>query len=192
MNTDKNAQIIINFIITIILLIYFKGYFQLRYFKLIPTIEIYPNNLIEILEVNHFVSLNNKYYLDLFKKTDETVVNAFIEIVDMSKEEMNKIALSLHLILVTLFLKTIFNRARPKQVNTLLNAQTSTTANTPAYPSGHCIQAYYLAKELSLYYPNKQEQLFKLAEDCAMARVYAGLHYPSDNEFGKYISLNIL
>jgi membrane-associated phospholipid phosphatase len=187
-----NSEILINLIIIIVLAIYFKGYFQLRYFTLIPTIELYPNNDIEVLEVNNFVKQNNRYYLDLFKKTDETVVNAFIETVDMDREELNKMALSLHLILVTLLLKTFFNRARPKQVDTTLNIQTSTTANTPAYPSGHCIQAYYLAKKLSIYYPNKRDKLFKLAEDCAMARVYAGLHYPSDNEFGKYISLNIL
>ena len=97
-----------------------------------------------------------------------------------------------YLIFITLSLKTIINRARPKQVNPELDIQQSFTANTPAYPSGHCIQAYYLAKRLSEIFPDKNEILFKLAEDCALARVYAGLHYPSDNDFGKYISLNIL
>lgn len=68
----------------------------------------------------------------------------------------------------------------------------SQTANTPAYPSGHCIQAYYLAKYLSSVYPDRSDEFFKLAEDCALSRAYAGLHYPSDNEFGKYFALNIL
>ena len=94
--------------------------------------------------------------------------------------------------IITLLLKTIFNRARPKQIYTGLNIQTSISANTPAYPSGHCIQAYYLAKRLSIMYPNRSDEFYKLAEDCALARVYAGLHYPSDNDFGKYIAINIL
>lgn len=182
----------VNFILIVGLVIYFIGYFQLRYFQILPTIKVYPDNDKEILIVNNFVNENNNYYLELFKETDETVVYAFEKVVDLSREKMNKYVLSHHLIFTTLLIKTIINRARPKQVNTNLNIQESFTANTPAYPSGHCIQAYYLAKKLAEIYPEKNEMLFKLAEDCAMARVYAGLHYPSDNEFGKYIALNIL
>ena len=40
----------------------------MRYFTLIPTIQVYPNNNIEIIEVNNYVNDNNKFYLDLFKK----------------------------------------------------------------------------------------------------------------------------
>tara|TARA_Y100000591_G_C21771617_1_gene665882 strand:- start:400 stop:960 length:561 start_codon:yes stop_codon:yes gene_type:complete len=183
---------IITTIIFIVLVLYFKGYFQMRYFNILPTINIYPSNEVEVIKVKNLVDENNKYYLDLFKKTDDTVVNAFQEIVEMDRDNLNNIALSPHLIFICLFLKTFINRARPKTVFTKLNAQFSKTANTPAYPSGHCMQAYYLAKQLSIKYPDKENELFKLAEDCALARVYAGLHYPSDNDFAKYISLNIL
>jgi len=183
---------ILNIIITIILIIYLKGYFEVRYFNIIPTIYIYPDNIIEAKEVNKLIKENNSYYINLFKKTDDTVVNAFENIVNMDRKKLNDIVLSPHVIIITLLLKTIINRARPKQVITNLQIQNSKTANTPAYPSGHCIQAYYLAKKLSVLYPEKTDALFKLAEDCALSRVYAGLHYHSDNEFGKFISLNIL
>ena len=183
---------LVNIILILALTIYFVGYFNLRYFSILPTVKVYPDNDSEILIVNNYVNENNIYYLELFKETDESVVNVFKKIVDLPREEMDKIIYSPHLIFITLLLKTIINRARPIQVNPKLKIQESFTANTPAYPSGHCIQAYYLAKKLSVMYPDKEYELFKLAEDCAMARVHAGLHYPSDNEFGKLISLNIL
>lgn len=190
---DKNfINKIVNALILIILVIYLKGYFNIRYHNIIPTITIYPDNITEAKLVEELVNENNSYYIDLFKKTDDSVTNAFQEVVELSREKINDIVLSPHLIFITLFLKTLINRARPKQVINSLEIQKSKTANTPAYPSGHCIQAYYLAKKLSEMYPEKEDMLFKLAEDCALSRVYAGLHYHSDNEFGKYISLNIL
>ena len=126
-----------------------------------------------------------------FLINEDLILTAFHSIEDYVSE-IDKIVLSPHLIIITLLLKTIFNRARPKQIYTSLNTQTSISANTPAYPSGHCIQAYYLAKRLSIMYPNRSDEFYKLAEDCALARVYAGLHYPSDNDFGKYIASKIL
>ena len=182
----------VNIILFISLIIYFRGYFTHRYFFIIPTISVYPDNEQEILKVNHYVNQNNKYYLDLFKETDITVAEAFKKIVDLPRKKLENIVLSKHVIIITLLLKTIINRARPIQINSNLNIQDSVSAHTPAYPSGHCIQAYYLAKKLCILYPEKTDILFKLAEDCALSRVYAGLHYPSDNEFGKYIALNIL
>lgn len=189
---DQIINVILNIVIIVILTIYFKGYFTMRYYDFIPTVKVYPENNKEIDIVNNYVEENNKYYIDLFKKTDLTVVNAFQELVEVDRKKLIDITSEIHLIIVTLTLKIFFNRARPKQVNPNLNVQESTTANTPAYPSGHCIQAYYLAKKLSKMFPSRESKLYKLAEDCAMARVYAGLHYPSDNEFGKYIALNIL
>ena len=189
---DSISNMLIFTIIFIILLLYFRGYFMIRYISILPTIKVYPDNDNEILIVNNLVEDANQYYLELFKKTDETVVNAFQEIVEINREELNKVVQSPYLLIVTLTLKTLINRARPKQINTELNIQKSLTANTPAYPSGHCIQAYYLAKYLSNEYPDRSDEFFELAEDCALSRVYAGLHYPSDNEFGKYIALNIL
>ena len=83
------------------------------------------------------------------------------------------------------FFEGIINRARPQQINRKLDVLASKTASTPSYPSGHAFQAYYLAQVLSSRYPEKAEMFSKIAEDCALARVYAGLHYPSDNEFSK-------
>lgn len=64
---------ILNIVIFIVLVIYLSGYFKIRYFSLIPTISIYPDNDIEVLEVKTLVNQNNQYYIQLFKKTDGTV-----------------------------------------------------------------------------------------------------------------------
>lgn len=183
-----------NIIVGIIFLFYISGYLRERYFRIIPTIPVYPDNNIEVLEVKRLTHEKNRYYLELFKKTDRSVTDAFIELVDrdITIADLDNITLSPHLISIMLVLKTIFNRARPVQIDTSLHVQYSISANTPAFPSGHCIQAYYLAKYLSKIYPERTQKLYRLAEDCALARVYAGLHYPSDNRFGKFIGLHII
>jgi len=77
--------------------------------------------------------------------------------------------------------KRYYNRPRPAQVNKSIIPADSTTAQTPAYPSGHAFQAYVLAKKLSRRYPLHYFQFFKIADRIANARVSVGLHYPSDN-----------
>jgi len=77
--------------------------------------------------------------------------------------------------------KRYYNRPRPAQVNKSIIPAESTTAQTPAYPSGHAFQAYVLAKKLSRRYPLHYFQFFKIADRIASARVSVGLHYPSDN-----------
>ena len=58
----------------------------------------------------------------------------------------------------------------------------SKTAFTPAYPSGHAFQSYYLARVLSIQFPEKKEKLIQMAR-----RIIAGLHFPSDRDFAWWI-----
>ena len=84
------------------------------------------------------------------------------------------------------YYKRLYNRARPVQVAPqIVDALYSTTANTPAYPSGHVLQAYYAAKLLSQWEPEKKKEWEAIAERCANIRIIAGLHYPSDRDFAK-------
>jgi len=86
-----------------------------------------------------------------------------------------------------LFFKNLINRARPKKVKHDLDAFYSYTGLTPSYPSGHAYQAYYLTKYLSKRYPNKRDLFEKIAKKCDLCRVYAGIHYPSNGQFSKYL-----
>ena len=156
-----------------------------RYISFLPTIPIYPDNSQESLVVQTYTESMTPYYNDLFSLTDPSVSYAFSQIVPESVKELDDIILQPNVRFPILFFKYMINRCRPKQMIPEMHVLESQTADTPAYPTGHAYQSYVLAKRLSENYPDKRETLWKLADDCALARVYAGLHYPSDNNFSK-------
>lgn len=88
-------------------------------------------------------------------------------------------------------LKAIFQRPRPYQVALLQNRADfshlySSSASTPSLVSGHCLQG---ALAVCNVYVQLREQLNALSEellaqylvDIGDRRVFAGIHYPSDN-----------
>lgn len=171
--------------ILIIIIYCVNGYSLERYYQFYPTINVYPNNFNEVKIVEKYVKQKNQIMNDFIKLTDKSVSYAFQDIVIESREQLSK--MEREIVPFITFFKNLFNRARPKQINQNLNVFESVSANTPAFPSGHTCQAYYLAKKLSIKYPEKREKLFELAEKCGQARIYAGLHYPSDHEFSKFL-----
>ena len=66
------------------------------------------------------------------------------------------------------------------------------TAHTPSYPSGHTAQAYLMAGLLAKDNPSHIDPLMKIAADVAESRLKAGVHFPSDNEFGKALARNYI
>ena len=183
-NNIFNHKLYLLFIL-IIIIYCVNGYSFERYYQFYPTINVYPNNFNEVKIVEKYLNQKNKIMNDFIKLTDKSVSYAFQDIVIESREQLSK--MEREIVPFITFFKNLFNRARPKQINTNLNVFESVSANTPAFPSGHSCQAYYLAKKLSIKYPEKKEMLFELAEKCGQARIYAGLHYPSDHEFSKFL-----
>ena len=157
----------------------------IRYIYLLPTLCIYPNSEKEVLQVEKEIKLRNQHDINFFHLTDKSVSPAFAEIVPLSIQELDKIITQFHVAYVIIFFKYIINRPRPKQIRPKLDVLDSISAATPAYPSGHAFQAYYLAKTLGKTYPVLQYQLDSIAERCNTVRIKAGLHYPSDGEFSK-------
>ena len=90
---------------------------------------------------------------------------------------------------VTIRLKYKFNRPRPFQLGPVLGIDVtkyqSTTAKTPAFPSGHTTQSVLVACVLGEKYPELKEKLMKTADKVSLSRVVGGHHYPSDIEYGK-------
>ena len=165
---------------------------QKRYIMWLPTIPIYPSNKQEIIEVRNYMNRRTDIEIQKFKETDENVSSQFVHLVHESEEELRSIATSMPILLFVYGIKCIFNRARPYQIDGSLDVLKSETADTPAYPSGHALQSYYLAKVLSRRYPDKKDRLYQVAEDCAISRVYAGLHYPSDNQLSLWLVENVM
>ena len=89
--------------------------------------------------------------------------------------------------IIILSFKYFFNRARPNQIDSTIEPLNISTAQTPAYPAGHAFQAYYLAKKLSKKYPHLTKIFNEIANECDITRVKAGLHYPSDGNFARYL-----
>jgi hypothetical protein len=87
-------------------------------------------------------------------------------------------------------LKYSYQRIRPYQLafyyNLPLYPSNSCSANSPSYPSGHSFQAKIICEVLGNKYPQFYKSLQQLAEDISVSRLYLGLHYESDAEFGKY------
>ena len=92
---------------------------------------------------------------------------------------------------ITIRLKYKFNRPRPFQLGPVLGIDVtkyqSTTAKTPAFPSGHTTQSVLVACVLSEKYPELKEKLMKVADKVSLSRVVGGHHYPSDIEYGELL-----
>ncbi|UOQ45119.1 vanadium-dependent haloperoxidase [Halobacillus salinarum] len=73
--------------------------------------------------------------------------------------------------------------ARPNQYDRHL-ATYLCTPNHPTYPSGHATVAGAAEVILSYFFPAERRKLQQLAEECANSRLYAGVHFPADNEQG--------
>lgn len=54
----------------------------------------------------------------------------------------------------------------------------------PSYVSGHSTTSAAASTVLGAFFPDRAAELRALAEQAAIARLYAGIHYRSDNEAG--------
>ena len=178
MKINSKIVIVVFYIIVIIL----SGK---RYYSLLPTIPVYPNNEVESNKVKQISDKRTQEDIDFANTIDLGLTGPFEKIIPEPKANIEKVAHSLNIVIITL--KLFFNRARPKQVNKSINTLKSLSAQTPAYPSGHAFQSYLIAKTYSKKYPELREKLWNLADKCAFARINAGLHYPSDGKFSKYL-----
>jgi membrane-associated phospholipid phosphatase len=172
-----------------------------RYYFWYPTINTYllgygipyPENTIEIpIILRDYIFKKTQQDIDFFHFTDLSVIHAFQTIISdnkFSKKNIQKLLFSNKISKQICIYKSIYNRARPHQVvpklinienGTLLQSQ---TALSPAYPSGHAFQSYYLAKILSIKFPEKKEELIQMARRISDIRIIAGLHFPSDRDF---------
>jgi len=93
-------------------------------------------------------------------------------------------------------LKYKFQRPRPYQLANYyklnLFPMKSTSALTPAYPSGHTIQAIVVLTIIGNKHPNLYQSCKRLWEDIAYSRIALGVHYPSDNDFSYEVANKIL
>jgi membrane-associated phospholipid phosphatase len=73
--------------------------------------------------------------------------------------------------------------ARPSQMDLGIKPNIS-LPNFPSYPSGHASFSGAAAEILSQAFPDQGDRIRRLAEQAAISRVYAGLHFPFDSDEG--------
>lgn len=84
---------------------------------------------------------------------------------------------------VTWYYKYLWNVARPNQLDRNF-ATVLCTPRHPSYVAGHATVAGCAQVILSYFFPAEAQRLKELAEECAVSRLYAGVHFPADNEEG--------
>lgn len=71
-------------------------------------------------------------------------------------------------------------RDRPFTVDPTLPLAVDKPGNNPSYPSGHTTAAFAAATVLAHLMPDRRAEFFDIAKQAAFARLYAGVHFPSD------------
>ena len=87
---------------------------------------------------------------------------------------------------VVMNLKWLHNRPRPYQLGLKYGMDIqyikTDTHHTPAYPSGHTSYGHLISLVLSDKYPEHAPKFQVLSDQTGQARVWQGVHYPSDND----------
>ena len=147
----------------------------------------FPDNQSEVPKI---LNIMKKYEMDEDTKNDLDKNNhqMMLDIVDEDMNDWEDFIrdVDIH----TIKLKMKYKRPRPYEVSEEIRSMTDTD-DSPSFPSGHAIEAYALAKVLAEEHPEKEEELFNMAEAIALSRVLMGSHYPSDIETGEEVGLLI-
>ena len=143
----------------------------------------HPSNESEIEQVVEAVK-NNDLDEDSQRNLDENNHKMMLDIVDEDMDDWKRFIedVDIH----TIKLKMKYGRQRPYEYSDKIESVTGTD-DSPSFPSGHAIEAYALAEVLAERYPDKKEELDKMAAKIAKSRVQMGSHFPSDIEVGEKV-----
>lgn len=116
------------------------------------------------------------------------IVNKLIEVYNVSGPRAARIIAAFHssindALVVTWCYKYKWLVPRPNQLDQNL-ATVVCTPKHPAYPSGHAAVAGAAEVVLSYFFPAERSKIQQIAKENMMSRLYAGVHFPVDNEVG--------
>ncbi|WP_336989606.1 vanadium-dependent haloperoxidase [Bacillus infantis] len=91
---------------------------------------------------------------------------------------------------VTWHLKYLWDAARPNQYDQTLETLLC-TPRFPAYPSGHAVMSGCAEVMLTYFFPKEAGKIKRISKEDAISRLYAGVHFPSDNDEGLRLGRHI-
>lgn len=92
---------------------------------------------------------------------------------------------------VTQTAKAAAGRERPFAVDPTLKLAVDKPGNSPSYPSGHTSAAYAAGLVLSHLMPDRRAEFLGIAQEASWARVYSGVHFPTDVIAGAKIATTV-
>lgn len=76
--------------------------------------------------------------------------------------------------------KQHYKRDRPFVVDPTIDPPVHRPSGNSSYPSGHASSAYAAARVIARMRPDLANEAYSLAQQVAVSRVYAGVHFPTD------------
>ena len=152
--------------------------------KILQSYEVYRDNAREFMELVDQKLM--KPFKNYYKENDLPMKD--LEDVIKLKDQLAPIVLQL---------KIHYNRPRPQKLSKVLtffrqsnfNVYPLKTAETPAYPSGHATEGRFVSLYLADKVPFEHKgNIKKIGDDIGNSRQIAGVHYPSDTEFGHQLA----
>ena len=155
-----------------------------RELKQLQSYEVYRDNAQEFMDLVDTKLL--KPFIDYYKKHDLPLED--IEECKILKDQFAPIVLQL---------KIHYNRPRPQKLSKALtffrkanfNVYPLKTAETPSYPSGHATEGRFVSLYLVDKVPFEHKgNIKRIGDDIGHSRQIAGVHYPTDTEFGHQLA----
>ena len=143
----------------------------------------FPDNKEELPEVIRMMK-EKKIPESEMEDLDKNNNDLMLDIVDQKRSDW--IELIKDIDIYTIRLKMKYARPRPYEVSEEIESTTDTD-DSPSFPSGHAIEAHALAVILGDKFPDKKEELTKMADKISLSRLQMGNHYPSDIEVGEKV-----
>lgn len=146
-----------------------------------------------MIDLQNSLTEDDKAFIDLCEKDHPQVWSDALKELDIKGIEKSSIKKFIDDSDGILFsLKYNYQRPRPLQLAYMYSMPLypflATTANSPAYPSGHSFDAYKMAFLLSKRYPDKAMAFMAIADSVTLSRVKGGVHYPSDSILSKMMA----
>lgn len=155
--------------------------------------EATKDEMRELISFQNATEQKDEEIMSRFLKYDSDAINVYKDyckntIGENMDEDIDKIIEDVKYVIAKLKFK--YQRPRPFQLAVIFKARlfpfASLSSMSASYPSGHTMQAYVLSEYISSKHPEHYEFLIDLASDFAVSRLFLGLHFSSDNDFGKF------